>query len=236
MKKAARKMDPETRRTLWLGVFVSVSILLLLIAVYFIGSKKQLFSSTFEVSASFSDVNGLQSGDDVRFRGITIGTVKKILVQNDSILQVVMRFDKSIKPYIRKNAVASIITDGLMGNKIVNIRNGAKSDKSIEANDVISTIPPIDVEDVTRKLKMSNDNISVITEKISSIADKINQGKGVIGALLTDSMMAKELRHGMRNMETGTANISLESEALKHNFLFRWFFKKKEKEKEKNKK
>src|SRR4051812_38232685 len=114
-------MEKETQNTLKLGVFVTVCSLLLIVAVYFIGSKKNMFTPTFYVYASFSDINGLQAGDNVRFRGINIGTVKSTDVLNDSTVKVTMLFDLKMKPYIKRNAIASIGTDGLMGNKLVTI-------------------------------------------------------------------------------------------------------------------
>ena len=224
-------VDPETRNSFRLGLFVTIGMILLIIAVYFIGSKRNMFSSTFHVFASFSDVNGLQKGDNVRFRGITVGTVKSIEVQNDSTVKVTMVFEEKMKPFIKKNAIASIITDGLMGNKMIRIRNENSSSGTIEENDVLKTALPIDMDEVTQKLKSTNDNMNVITNNLSQITDKINKGKGAIGELLSDTVVAKDLNQGIKNFKAGATNINEESSALKHNFLFRRYFKKEEKKK-----
>jgi phospholipid/cholesterol/gamma-HCH transport system substrate-binding protein len=224
-------IDPETRNTLRLGLFVTIGMVLLIIAVYFIGSKRNMFSSTFYVFASFSDVNGLQKGDNVRFRGITVGTVKSIDMQNDSSVKVTMIFEEKMKPFIKKNAIASIITDGLMGNKMVRIHNENSSSGTIEENDVLKTTLPIDLDEVTQKLKSTNDNMNVITNNLSQITNKINKGKGAIGELLSDTVVAKDLNQGIKNFKAGATNINQESSALKHNFLFRRYFKKEEKKK-----
>ncbi|HWY13454.1 MAG TPA: MlaD family protein [Bacteroidia bacterium] len=225
------KIDPEMRKTFWLGLFVTIGLILLITAVYLIGSKKNMFSSTFHVAASFSDVNGLQIGDAVRFRGINIGTVKKITMLNDSALNVVMNLEEEMKPFIKKNAIANIITDGLLGNKIVSIRNGNNQAKSVEENDILKTYPPIDVDDVQRKLKSTNDHLVNITNNLSDITDKINKGKGALGTLITDSVFAKNLKESMRDIKAGTKNLDRESEALKHNFLFKKYFKNENEEK-----
>jgi phospholipid/cholesterol/gamma-HCH transport system substrate-binding protein len=235
MTKKNTSTDIETRNTLRLGLFVSIGLILLIIAVYFIGFKRNMFSSTFTIYASFSDVNGLQKGDNVRFRGITIGTVKSIDVQNDSIIKVTMIFKEKIKPFIKKNAIASIITDGLMGNKMVRIRNENSPAGTIEENDVLKTAMPIDMDEVTQKLKSTNDNMNVITTNLSEITDKINKGKGALGELLSDTVVAKDLNQGIKNFKAGATNINQESSALKHNFLFRRYFKKKEEKKEEKK-
>ena len=87
------------------------------------GSKQNLFGSTFSISANFYNVNGLMQGNNVRYAGIDVGTVESITIINDTSVKVVMVIEKKIQPYIKKNALASIGTDGLMGNKLVNINS-----------------------------------------------------------------------------------------------------------------
>jgi len=223
MKK--EHLDKETRNTLILGVFVTVGLILLIISVYLIGSKKNLFTANFHITASFRDVNGLQNGDNVRFRGINIGTIKEMNVLNDSTINVVMLCEEKMKNYIKKNAVASIATDGLMGNKMVSLNNGATISKIVEENDTLQTLQPLDLTEIEQKLKSSNDNIATITNNLSSIIDEINKGKGAIGTLIMDTVFAKNMNESMKNLRTSTGNLSKESEALKHNFLFKKYFK-----------
>lgn len=162
-------LDKETRNTLILGVFVSIGLILLVISVYLIGSKKNLFTSNFHITASFRDVNGLQNGDNVRFRGINIGTVEEMNVLNDSTINVVMICEERMKIYIKKNAVASITTDGLMGNKMVSLNNGTTISKMIEENDTLHSLLPLDINEMEQKLKTSNDNIAIITRHVSTL-------------------------------------------------------------------
>ena len=223
MKK--EHLDKETRNTLILGVFVTIGLILLIISVYLIGSKKNLFTSNFHITASFRDVNGLQNGDNVRFRGINIGTVKEMNVLNDSTINVVMLCEEKMKIYIKKNAVASIATDGLMGNKMISLANGTTITKIIEENDTLQTLQPLDITEIEQKLKSSNDNIATITSNLSNIIDEINKGKGAIGTLIMDTVFAKNMNESMKNLRASTGNLSKESEALKHNFIFKKYFK-----------
>lgn len=198
--KKAKAVDKETRNTIWLGLFVTLGLILLVIAVYFIGSKKNLFSSTIRVTAAFSDVNGLQSGDAVRFRGINVGTVKEIRFLNDSTIAVEIDLQKKTQALIKKNARASIATDGLMGNKLMILRNDFGTSASIAEHDTLQTVPPIDMERVSRKLTMSTDKISDVISNLSDITDGMKKGRGTLGALLTDTIMEKEIKKGANNL------------------------------------
>jgi phospholipid/cholesterol/gamma-HCH transport system substrate-binding protein len=205
--KKVKPADKETRNTILLGLFVALGLVLLIVGVYFIGSKKNFFRSTFHAVAAFKDVSGLQNGDAVRLRGITVGTVYSIKILNDSDIAVVIDFKKEMQPYIKKNAIVSITTDGLMGNKIVTIKNDTIPAQLIAENDTLHAIAPIDMEDVTRKLKISNDKMALVFTNLSEITDRINKGKGTLGTLITDTTFANDLKHGVRDLEKGANNI-----------------------------
>lgn len=224
--RKTKTADKEIRHTIWLGLFVTVGLILLIVGVYFIGSKKNLFRSTFRVIAAFKDVNGLQNGDAVRLRGITVGTVQSITLLNDSDIAVEIEFQKSMQPFIKKNARASITTDGLMGNKIITIRNDSIASGAIQEHDTLKAVPPIDMEDVARKLKISNDKMSLLFTNLAEITDRIKKGKGTLGTLLTDTVLSKELKHGVKDLQEGVSNIHTATEGLKHTIFLRKYFKK----------
>ena len=111
----------------------------LLSAIYFIGEKQQLFRSTFRLTGVFKDVGGLQAGNNVRLSGINVGTVKNIIIISDSSVKVGILIDESTRKFIKKDAVAIIGSEGLMGNKVLIINPGTGGKKEIENNDVIQT-------------------------------------------------------------------------------------------------
>jgi len=114
-------MSKEIARNLRLGFFVIAGLLLLISSLYMVGSKRNLFNSTIKVNVTFHNVNGLMEGNNVRFSGIDVGTVSKIEIASDTIIHVELMIDKSVAKFISSSSVASIGTDGLMWNKLVNI-------------------------------------------------------------------------------------------------------------------
>lgn len=186
-----------------LGLFVVLGTLLLIAALYFIGTKQNLFGNTFEIAAKFRNVNGLMKGNNVRFAGIDVGTVKSINIINDTAVDVVMLVEKKIQPYIKKNAIASVGTDGLMGNKLVNINSSSWPSASVVENDVLATINPIEQDEMMRTLNATNENVKAISSNLRTITDKIN-GKNNLWSLLMDTVVAG-------NLKTSVVNIKLMS-------------------------
>ncbi len=104
-----------------LGVFVLAGLLFLVILLYMIGKNRNLFGSNYVLKARFENIQGLVAGNNVKFAGIQAGTVKSINIINDTLIEVTMVIEKRMSKIIHKNAIASISTEGLVGNKVLNI-------------------------------------------------------------------------------------------------------------------
>ncbi|MGZ3898703.1 MAG: MlaD family protein [Bacteroidia bacterium] len=183
-----------------LGLFVAIGTILLVGALYLIGNKQNLFGSTFTISAQFYNVNGLMKGNNVRFAGIDVGTVKSVEIVNDSLVNVVMIIEKKIQKYIKKNAIANVGTDGLMGNKLVNINSGEKPAPSIAQGDTLITRRQVEMDEMVRTLDVTNENIKVITTNLRHITDKINS-KNSLWNLLMDTIVAENVKSSIVNIK-----------------------------------
>ena len=87
-------------------------------------------------------------GNNVRFSGINVGTVENIEIINDTSVRVNMVIDENTHRFIKKNAKATIGSEGLMGNKIINITHGTANQKEIADNGSIQTDQPIDTDEI----------------------------------------------------------------------------------------
>ncbi len=208
-------MANESSRNIRLGVFVVSGILLLIIALYIIGNKQNLFGSTFSIQAQFYNVNGLMKGNNVRFAGIDVGTVESIEIVNDSSVNVVMVLEKKIQSHIKKNAVASVGTDGLMGNKLVNINSVKEIAEPIEEGDILKTLQPLEMDEMVRTLNATNENIKVISSNLRNITDKINS-KNSLWSLLMDTVVAENVKSAVVNLRLTSTNAVMVTGDLKY--------------------
>ncbi|RBN51686.1 MlaD family protein [Flavobacterium psychrolimnae] len=187
-------MEKTTSQKLRLGLFVIIGLSLFILAVYFIGDKQQMFGKTNQLSAVFNNVSGLQLGNNVRYSGINVGTVSSITMINDTAIKVNMLIDKTIFPHIRKNAIATIGSDGLVGNMIINIIPGKDKATSISPGDEIRTLNRIRTDDMLNTLGKTNKNAALLTSDLLKITNEINQGTGTVGLLIKDSNLANDLK------------------------------------------
>jgi phospholipid/cholesterol/gamma-HCH transport system substrate-binding protein len=212
------------------------------VLVFLIGDKQFLFSHTYRLRTPFENVAGLDEGAAVRAGGVHIGTVARIELprQPDDKIKVEMDLENSTRNVIKKDSIASIETEGLLGSKYVSLSFGSVEAEQVGDGDIIESRPPIDYSDVAKKAsemletakeaidssKISISNVNEASSDLKSITGKIDAGQGTIGALLNDRSVYRNLNATVDQAKAGATSFQENMEALKHNFLLRGFFSK----------
>lgn len=170
------------------GLFVFLAILILVLAIFFIGKKQALFSSTFTVNAYFKDVQGLRNGAIVRLSGIDVGSVKDVAIANDTTgrVRVIMEIVDDVHQFIRTDTKATIETEGLVGNKVVVLKIGTSASEEVRDGGTIKTQEPLGFSAVIRETQGVIQYTKEMTKDLAEITARVNRGEGSIGKLLVD--------------------------------------------------
>jgi phospholipid/cholesterol/gamma-HCH transport system substrate-binding protein len=315
-----------------LGAFVLGGLLMLIFGLYKVSKTRGFFKDDFTLKTQFRNVGGLMIGNNIRYVGVQVGTIEKIQLINDSLIEVDMRIDQKMKAFIHKKDMVSIGTDGLVGNKLLNISQGAERSELVENGDVLAAKEGLNTDEMMLVLNKTNLNVYAISEELrntaqrlnstnalwtilnektipenmiasmmniknatsradlmvlelQSVVDDVKKGKGSLGsilrdttiavnlnqtlskikkvgdnadeltnelnaitrsvksdlltskgaynALLKDTLLALKINKTVDNVELGTASFTENMEALKHNFLFRGYFRRLDKQKKK---
>ncbi len=201
-------MEKSNSQKIQLGIFVIIGTVVFLAAIYFIGNKQNMFGNTSHLKATFVNVNGLQPGNNVRYAGIDIGTVKEIEMVNDTTINVHMIIDNKIMEHIKKNAIATISSDGLVGNMIINIIPGKGVANKVENGDTIQSYSRIGTDAMLETLNVTNENAAMLTADLLKITEEITQGKGTVGMLISDTVMSKNLQETMKYLHITSKGTS----------------------------
>src|SRR6185437_3280329 len=162
-----------------LGLFMICALVLLVLGLFFVGKQKHLFDSVFQLKAVFNNVSGLKPGNNVRFGGVNIGAVESIALLTDSTVLVNMSIKTEVRKFIRKNAIASIGSEGLMGDRVLILSAGVGEGDFVKENDVLVSRAPVGTDQILSGLKTSADNAALITQQLAEVAYKVNHGHGV---------------------------------------------------------
>jgi phospholipid/cholesterol/gamma-HCH transport system substrate-binding protein len=201
-------MKKSSSQQIKLGLFVVVGAILLIAALYFIGSRQHLFTKNIQLYAEFENVNGLQLGNNVRYSGINVGTVSKIEMTDSAKIIVQMMIEEETGKYIRKDAIATIASDGLVGSMVVNILPGKLSLPIVISGDTITSYSRIGADDMLSTLSVTNENVALLTANLLKITDHILEGQGALGLLITDSTLTKDLRQTITNLRETTESTA----------------------------
>jgi phospholipid/cholesterol/gamma-HCH transport system substrate-binding protein len=194
-------MKQTTSQKIRLGLFVIIGLLIFIVAVYFIGDKQKMFGKTNHLKAVFNNVNGLQIGNNVRYSGVNSGTVRGINMVNDSVIEVDMIIDKTLFSHIKKDAVAIIGSDGLVGSMIINIIPGKGAALPVEPGDEIKSLNRVRTDEMLNTLGITNRNAAHLTKDLLEITTEITEGKGTVGLLIRDSLLARDLKETMHYLK-----------------------------------
>ncbi|MGD0568805.1 MAG: MlaD family protein [Candidatus Sulfotelmatobacter sp.] len=224
-----------------LGAFIVVTLAILVAGIFIIGGKQYLFSSTYQLKAQFDDVVGLDAGGDVRVGGVHVGTVHDIVLPHKpgDKVTIVMDLGKETHQIIKQDSVASIETEGLLGNQYLAISFGSPGAAGVWDGDTIASQPPLEMSDLLKKMSGILDssqqaikNATGATANLDSISAKINSGQGTVGALVNDKQLYANLEQTTSTMNAtmlqaraGVTDFQENMEAMKHNFLLKGYFK-----------
>ena len=194
-------MEKTNSEKLRLGIFMLVGSILFIAIVYIIGSKQQLFGNTEKIQAVFYNVNGLQIGNNVRYSGINVGTVREISMLNDTAILIEMAINRKSFQFIKKNANISIGTDGLVGDMVVNIEPNKGESEPILPGDVLIGTKKVQADDMINTLSTTNTNAALLTSDLLKITNEIMNGQGTIGLLLNDKEVASDLKESILELK-----------------------------------
>lgn len=201
-----RNRNPQNLK---LGIFILIGISIFVLAVYFIGNRQNLFGNNSRIYSVFKNVNGLQHGNNVRFAGVTVGTVKGIDIVNDTSIVVSMMISEKTMHLIKKNTQATVSSDGLVGSMVVNLIPGDSTGyPRIKPGDTIESISKIATADMLTTLNTTNENAALLTADLLKITNAINKGEGTLGALIKDEEMSSDVKESIKGLKTLTARAS----------------------------
>ena len=204
----ATKGDP-----LRLGLFVLAGTIVLALGLYLLGSKRNLFSSTITVEGTFRQVNGLRPGNNVRYMGINVGTVEHISIVNDTAVRVEMAIRADDAAHIRDNVMATIGSDGLMGNRLVELVPTNSEGAPIADGTVLRTSVPLDTDVMLKTLDRTNDNLAVITDEVRILATKLNTPGNAVD-LLSDTLLAADLAMALTELREAASNARAATQGI----------------------
>jgi phospholipid/cholesterol/gamma-HCH transport system substrate-binding protein len=219
-------MDTQTQKfKIRLGLFIAGGLTLFVLAIFIIGKQKNLFSPVFKLTSTFSNVSGLQVGNNIRFSGINVGTVDNISIINDSTVKVNMLIKKDVKQFIKSDCEVAIGSEGLIGDRLLVITQGSSDAKLVKEGQQLASAEPVELDAIMASLQVTAENAEIISQQLAEIMFKLNSGEGTLGRLIQDTTIAENFSQTMVNIKRSSKGLDENMNAAKENFLLRGYFR-----------
>lgn len=207
-------MKSKKTRSLKLGLLIMAGLAILVVGIYLLGQKQNIFNQGVKIESVFSNVKGLQVGNKVLYSGIDVGMVSDIRIESDSVVIVEMSVDKGVMEYIHKDAIAKIKNEGVLGNKYVSLSGGTASMAQVQSGDRIRSQTSPDIGDMMSEFSVLVKDGKEAINNLKIITAKVKNGQGDLGRFINDtsihssfSKSAEDLEEAINNINNITAKI-----------------------------
>ena len=184
-----------------MGAFVFVALVIFVLGVMTLGGQQSLFNKGAAVYAVFDEVNGLQAGNNVRYAGVKVGTIKGVTFTREGKVSVKMNIEKESLPIIKTDAKAKVSADGFIGNKIVVLFGGSPAAPVVQEGSVLQIDHSLSTEEIMATLQENNKNILAITSNFKTLSERIMNGQGSVGKLLNDDQLFRDMQASMATLK-----------------------------------
>jgi phospholipid/cholesterol/gamma-HCH transport system substrate-binding protein len=169
----------ERATKLRVGIFVLVTLGIFLGVIYMLGARARLFETRYTVHAEFSDVGGLQEGATVRLAGVQIGRVSAVALpeQPGGKVRVSLKVAKQFADRIRKDSKAKIVTQGLLGDRIVEITVGTAQTAAVAPDEVLPSEDPVDISHVLGQGAGTVRSVAALAESLRETAETFQKSR-----------------------------------------------------------
>ena len=154
----------------------------------------------YKLTTTFSNVSGLQVGNNVRFSGINVGTVDDIVIINDTTVKVDLVINKDVWQFMKTDCKVTLGAEGIIGDKLIIITQGSPNAPLLKEGQSLKSIEPIETNAIFAKLDATAMNAQNISHQLSEVSFDINKGHGTISRLIQDSILAENVNQTIANL------------------------------------
>lgn len=191
------------------GLLIVTALVILAVTILLMGKERRLFENKVPFEIHFSRTNGLRVGAPISLTGVTVGSVESIGFPEDvhkNYIVVRIRVVGEAASRIRKDMVARVRTQGLLGDKFIELSGGSIQSERLRPGGLIPSINPIDYEALLGEGSDLVQDFTEATNSFKNILRSIEEGKGLLGQLMGPEGTGKSAEIG-DNLRAASASL-----------------------------
>ncbi len=197
------------------GMVITLALLVLLVAIFFAGGIEKMISPRIDLKVQFQDVRGLRKGAPVWIFGAEVGSVTDIRLDRTLGAVVTISLKKDVQGFLRKDARASIMTMGLLGDKYIELSTGSPKAESIELQEMIKGAVPVEISEIMETAGISIAKVGDVINRLDNLILKIDEGEGTLAKFLSDPSIYDNLNQSVKTLSLTLEEIKTSRGSLK---------------------
>src|SRR5580704_11102129 len=175
------------------GLFVLVGLFIIAVAIFYI-TGAGILGPKYRLYTYLPEVEGVTAGAPVRLDGVAIGNVEKIALNprpsdRTQSIQLILRIDKKFMTDVRTDSTASLVTEGLLGDRYVTIKRGLTgTPMQPRSTDLLTTL-------------------NTVSGELQGIVDQVKEGQGTVGKLITDPALYNNVNATVSRLNSMVGSI-----------------------------
>ncbi len=175
------------------GLFITVLMIVVMVTIFMLNKENPLFSSKVLIKTEVKSAQSLKDGAAVQLRGIKVGSVQSIEFKNLETLEITLGVTEKYREWIKKDSVITFKTQGVLGDKFMEISGGTSDSPIVEDGDLLVTNEGSQIDHIITK----GEDLVVAAGSILTKVDK-----------LLANVEEKRFERILSNMESLTANTN----------------------------
>lgn len=207
-------------REVRVGALLIVALALLAYGIFRVGELFDVFAKRYELKALFPNTAGLSEGSPVTLAGQRVGQVERIEFipmgrkTGGNHVVVTLSIAQDVQDQIREDSQGRLRTQGLLGDRFVDVAPGTPEARVLQPGDTLPTVPPPELEDILATAAEVLDEAHTLVRNMNAIMAGLRRGEGTLGLLLTDDDLYVRLESGAAQLETTLLEINRMEGAL----------------------
>jgi len=182
------------------GMVITLANLVLLVAIFFAGGIEKIFSPKMDLKIQFQDVRGLRKGAPVWIFGTEVGSVREIHLDRTLGAVVTISLNMRVQEFLKKDARASIMTMGLLGDKYIELSTGSPKAEPIERGEMLKGSVPVEISEIMETAGISIGKVGDVINRLDNLILKIDEGEGTLAKFLTDPSIYDNLNRSVKTL------------------------------------
>lgn len=199
MARGKLNRGTQSTRQVRVGIVIILGLLLLAYGIFQVGRLFDVFASRYPLFTRIENSAGLIEGAPVTLAGQRVGQIERIrflpVDQRADSATILVRFsvNQAMREQIRADSRAALQTQGLLGDRYIDISPGSQRFPPLNPGDTIPSTPALDYEAVLQTAATTMDEVQQVVIGLSTITDRMAAGEGTLGALLVDDALYREM-------------------------------------------